>query len=322
LTRPRALVAGAVALVLLAALLAFAANDDAPPEFTVTKVDGVPFLNGATSGPGTELGAGLRVPPGARLLGTTIPIETVVIYRGTPIPDRGWQAWMFVSGDPIAALRSVATQARGAGLTVGGLGCPEPESASFAFCGVSGQHVSSNRVRWLSAGVWRGTDRMLDAPLSHLVVEYHDHQRLPDNFPILDDDQQGDSPIPVMPSLPRRWRPLPGPGDELALAPFRARQLHVEPGTHVVAPYSAGCAATYNAVLAVDGDPVQVMRAYSRQVAGLDSQGDPAHVRERRDGDARVLEFNQVSRFEQYLGHLVIRPGQPRYLFIETCMSS
>jgi hypothetical protein len=264
LTRTRALVAGAVVLVVLAVVLGIAARNGPPPRFTVTKVHGAPLLDGATSGPGTALDGGLRVPPGAGLLGTTIPIEYAVVYQGRPIPDRGFTASMFVTGDPIVAMRALAAQAHAAGLVVGGVHCPRTREAWFLSCGLGAHRESANRVRWMTASLVRGNTRMLDQPLSHLVVEYHDHERLPD-FPTFADVRSPDVGGGQLPPLSNAWPALPGPGDELALAPARPRQLRVEPGTHVVAPFSAGCAATYNAVLAVEGDPMQVMRAYSQE---------------------------------------------------------
>lgn len=122
-------------------------------ESDVAKVHGIPVLKSALSPAGTDLGSGFEVPAGTVLVGATVPNEIVVVHRGRPIEDRGWTAWMLMSGDPRHALDSVVRQARAQRIPAR-RDCWS-EGAVNTWCGVRGLRHAAGRTRWIEARAMR-----------------------------------------------------------------------------------------------------------------------------------------------------------------------
>ncbi|MDQ1520992.1 MAG: hypothetical protein QOI55_2065 [Actinomycetota bacterium] len=288
-----------------------------------TRIAGIPVLRNATSPAGTALGNGLRVPPASVLVGSVVPLENADSSRGRPDSERGWQAWMLVTGDPRVALRSLSAQAHAIGIELNGTQCAPPSSTAVG-CRFDGERKANGRTRWIDVTVQRGLASPHNQSFSQIVVEFHDVPS--DGAPHV---LASHAVVPAFPRLPRRWPDLGAPGDVL-MPTSKKVNLKVEEGSHQAAPLFAGpgtvSAGSVTAILAVDGEPKEVITAYSRQVADLADDGrdgaDSTRVSERHDDGARVLEFTQESVDGYYFGHLVSRRGQQSWLVIERLQHS
>src|SRR5690349_12176296 len=71
-------------------------------------VSGIPVAHGMTLGAGTPLGSTFRVPRGTLLVGGVLPADHVGSLAAPGPPDRGWRAWLLLTGSPASVLNAIA----------------------------------------------------------------------------------------------------------------------------------------------------------------------------------------------------------------------
>jgi len=226
---------------------------------------------------GTALGNGFSVPEGAFLVGGPIALGVGTIYNNVPLIDKGWEAYLEVPGDPRSVMEVVRRQADAVGLPLHPMAIDDGDPA--AFCGPDAEGYSC----LAAAAADRGRDdhRRLDvsfvrthgggaeAPQSYLRIKYSDRERPSGPPGALGDVNAplGPPPNPVSTSWPAlaKTNESFGEGYGDGIAGFT-----VEPGSQLLAPVTSepfdGCTAeAYVALLAIDGDPQEVLRAYAEQ---------------------------------------------------------
>lgn len=253
-------------------------------------------MAGGPAGVGAQLGNGFSVPEAAFLVGGPLALGVQGTYNGEPLVDAGWEAYLEVPGDPRLVVDEVRRQAEAAGLPLHPMATGDRDP--IAFCGPASDGYSC----LAAAAADRGDDdhRRLDvsfvrtagagarAPQSHLRIRYSDRERPFDPLGRLGpiDAPLGPRPDPVASA----WPPLATTGESFGagygdgIAGFT-----VEAGSRLLAPVTSepfdGCTNNaYVAVLAVDGEPDDVLAAYATQVANHvgdeppNSTGDPLRV--------------------------------------------
>lgn len=164
-------------------------------------------------------------------------------------------------------------------------------------------------------------------PYSELVLEYHDHERLDGDYlarwmSLPRNTATWNAPWPAVPD---EWPALAEEGETFSPGGSPDDGLTVEAGSRLAAPAFAGRCGTYSQVwvLAVNGDPDQVLGAYEQQLQRIDGIPESARetsVRRRHDGDAEVTSFRrQVGGPDNVTAQIVERRGEPRSLIIEFC---
>lgn len=281
--RGRRAVAALVAAVVL--LVAGCASDDDGDDdstpatvtdrsdrFEVDAADVVPFVvaDDATAGPGTPLGAGLEVPEGAVVLGTTFP----------DLEGGGFRVLLLVPGDPVAAFNDLRDQAATMGLE-GAAGC----LAGGDRLGCSARLVDPADGETLSLSLTR---RVTDlGSMSGLGLRYRPPGTVEDATP----GDQGSGPTTPVPPLALPDPPLPevDPADVgLLVRPPASPVIALEPGSELAGP-AGPCACDgegWSFVVEVTGVILDVVAAYGRQLSDLGSVPD---IADRQVGDATVL---------------------------------
>ena len=85
--------------------VALSACSSERPSTAITKLQGIATLAGATRPPGTKLGNGFTVAPGTALIADAFPLGDATVLAGRSIEDRGWRAYLIVTGDPHGVIR-------------------------------------------------------------------------------------------------------------------------------------------------------------------------------------------------------------------------
>lgn len=83
----------------------------------VVRAHGTPVVSSSLSPPGTVLGDGFRVPPGASLIGAALPDSVYTGYPGLTATRR-WTALLLVTGNAASVTRDLLRQAAEQGLQV------------------------------------------------------------------------------------------------------------------------------------------------------------------------------------------------------------
>jgi hypothetical protein len=291
-----------------AALLApLAACGDSDPE--AVRIGDVPVLEGATRGPGTELGAGFTVAEGSVLLGTTFPSRT------SYSDDGGFRALLLVTGPFREVFEAYKEQAADIGLTLApdyGPSYCSPDRV-YLCSGQGGRDPFAGRSAWVRA--WRRPGKPDRPPVSHLYLQYRD---LPQEFPpgtVLQPQPRADVGTPpetgAWPRLPEEGEPVEprGDGQEPLLLPEGA-QLVAHRGHGTCSP------ATGSTLVLRTEAPDEVIERI------LDQHPDrtPGAADEQREEDgAHVVHRTWGSGGGGYELWAVTRPDEPTYLLIDRC---
>ncbi len=227
-------------------------------------------LADASAGPGTPLGAGLEVPEGSVVLGTSFP----------DLEGGGFRALLLVPGDPVAVFNDLRDQAATMGLE-GAAGC----LAAGDRLGCSAHLVDPADGETLTLSLTR---RVTDlGSMSGLGLRYRPPGTVEDATP---GSQQGGPTTPVPPlELPPPPLPEIDPADVgLLVRPPASAAVALEPGSELVGP-AGPCACDgdgWSFVVEVTGVIRDVVAAYGRQLSELGSVPD---IADRRVGDVTVL---------------------------------
>jgi len=266
--RRRGLSAVFVACSLLAACANGASSRDEPgvevPEGAVSE--------GALSGPGTELGNGITVAAGSSLIGAVVPLGTTVVLDGVPIVDPGWEALLYVSGDPRDVMGDYLAQARAAGFEITEIASGEPFAmegeaeppTGFGLCaGVGGKSYECSAMASRNDGECLVLQLVRSDTASHLTVRLKLGQPHP---------CEGRSGVPGAPDRdpptgPTTWPDRPPTGEPLGAAWRTLAPLEVQEGSALVAApaWRSGCGGPI-AVLEVTDDPSAVLDRYAREI--------------------------------------------------------
>jgi hypothetical protein len=239
-------------------------------EVDEAEVEPFTVADGTAAGPGTPLGAGLEVPDGSVLLGTSFP----------DLEGGGFRALLLVPGDPVAVFNDMRDQAATMGLE-GDAGCLSAGDR----LGCSTRLADPADGETLSVTLTRRVTEL--GSVSGLGLRY----RPPGSAPDVTPGSQGGGPTTPIPPLALPAPPLPpvDPADVgLLVRPPASPAVSVEPGSELVG--AAGpCACDgegWSFVVEVTGVIHDVVAAYGRQVADLGSVPD---IAERRVGEVTVL---------------------------------
>jgi len=282
----------------------------------------IPVREGATSGPGTELGAGFEVAEGSVLVGGVLRrIKDDLVYKGVQQDDDGWRAVLVVTEPGRAVFNRYVEQGRAAGFEwpseVPAQSCIgiEPElscSASVTEGSPEGWHRSLTILleqRSASAGSGR-------PPMSSILISYSDvgeqpsgNDRHPDTAGALPD---GRNPGAVPQD---GWPPLAGTGETFWAA---------RPETHALFTVAKGSRLLMNTVFGVESagsitvfevtdDTVEVLNRYVDQADF--GRHRPELIHYERDG--ATVDWvswtdggsNVVSVYQQ--------EGQPAWMLLE-----
>ncbi len=139
------------------------------------EIDGVPFLDGATLGPGDELRDGITVVEGSRVLGGTMPVQYFAEPEGVDL-DHGWRALAVVTGDARQVLDDYASQAAWLDLAVPPVFCVEtpawPEMPSPTVCAAESR--SADGLRSFRLDFVRSPGHAGFEPVSHAWISRQD----------------------------------------------------------------------------------------------------------------------------------------------------
>ena len=272
----------ALAVALVAAGCSSGGDDDtastSPLESTigdrveVTAAELGPFAvdPGLVAGPGTPLGGGLSVPPGAVLLGVAFP----------DLRGGGFRAALLVTGSPVEVFNAVGDQARGLGMERADGSCAGDAVATTC----RARFVDGSDGEALTVDLLRRVDDR--GVVSGLGLRY----RPPGSS---DEDPPGGQSTPTQPLadvlLPAETIPGPDPADVGALlragdAPARS----VERGSAIIGlPGPCGCDRPgWGFVAEITGVVHDVVAAYARQFSDL---GEAPDISEHRRGDVTLL---------------------------------
>jgi hypothetical protein len=300
--RPRQLASALAAATLLA--VPTCGSDD-----PVTRIAGIPVLEGHTSGPNTELGGGFSVVDGSLLLG--VPMPPRASYGANPPPLHGWRALLLVTGDAGAVFTAFAHQAARAGFvfdeTNDGFCRQEDEVLT---CDAYASEGPYEHRRELQLGLRRGQPGPERRPVSHMSIEYSVTGTPPPTAGPPERCECGVADRGV--EVPDDWPALPGEGQPFEDSLPHQDAMDVEPGSRPVAHPVPLRGLWSSALFLVTDEPEEVLDRYERQL-------DPHDRFERRQ---RVAGGSRLHRFwghggGTYTADLLIRPGGPDYLLIE-----
>ena len=311
------------AIALLAALVA-CTGDGEPRSDGPSSTTSVPHL-----GPGTELTAGLNVPPGARLLGRVFPdAADFGVVRGVDPWTAEWLALLLVEGDGRRSYDGLVGQARVLGWA------DDPERLPPSCDGPADCHASLTR-----GGARIEVDLVVGScqnaqGASHIVLSGSGGAKArptPTTRTI-------EAPPPTDPSSPGTTSvgrsgptttsttspttappfPLPGPGELLNdRGHYEAAPVRLEPGSRVAGPPMVACdnSSSHHSVIVFDAPVEELVDAYARQ--WVDYSGDDGIIQTETLGDVRLtlLTVDEGSGDYWYLT-VAEEPGQPTLGFV------
>jgi hypothetical protein len=235
-----------------------------------TTIQGAPVVASAITRPGGKLPDGFTVPPGTVMLGPVMPTGVQTVFNGVPVPERGWQATLLVTGDPYDVLDHARREAARAGMPASLIlpsSCnTDPTTETFE-CGFDahspGNFEYPKRGASLGASITRRAGTAKLPPVSHLVLRYSRVEGTPNPAP-------APTPPPMErtmkpPPFPDHWPALLQPGDPTS----RGSDIKIERGTRMVGPPIAAFRGTA-AVFEVVGDPQVVIDRYTKQLEHAD----------------------------------------------------
>lgn len=286
---PRFALAALAAATLLAAC---GADDGGGPEATERPAPEA-VAQDASSSPGTELGEGFTVAPGAALIAAPVPLGTTAVIGGVSQRDPGWRAHLFVDGEPSAVFQSYLDQATEAGYRIN----PTAEGAPFTsegdanpptgyrLCGAVGRayECSANAAGEEGECLVLGLRR--SSQVSHMTVEL----RLASPFGCDMPSGVPTSEVADAPTLPEEWPALPDEGEAIGDDWGTISPIRVQPGSELAAApvWGSGCREPI-AVLRVSDNADHVLDAYLSEIARV-TGFDPIVSSEEVEGDPQLV---------------------------------
>ena len=299
------------AAVTLSALMA--CSRTAASNGPVNREHGIPIRASEIHGPGTRMGDGFTVPPGAVLAGPVLSTT----YSSNTGHVRTWFATLGIDGPPIDVMQQLANQAHASGLTLAPEGgfCPSMPRVPVPqprFC------------RYTSTPIMRGqptTSRSFsvevqqtDAPTTIGFVTYTDLAAGPEIV------FQADHPTVAAPDLTLAPLPaqrgaahgrLPQEGEEIAPG------IPMLPNTAAVTPLFRSWRGQTEAVLRVTDEPDTVFRRYVHLLKDL--YGSLSRSPTNRSGPWRVQYASFEEGFEDGAGGTIhlFTAGNRAYIRLE-----
>jgi hypothetical protein len=315
--------------MLAATLLLAGCTNEGAGTASISRHQGVPVLDGATKDSGTKLGNGFTVAPGSVLIGDVFPVGVGRRVGNRSVEDRGWQAFLLVTGDPTQVLAHYQHEAKDAAMPLRAYGSdtstPAPmckvEPVEGYVCRGAGYADEDDRARSFSLTIVRrmGDGRGLASiPQSYATLQYSD----------LDALTSGRSaylvsplPGPDAPALPEGWPSPAGPGDRVDWGNPRAGPIIVEAQSRAaIAPLVMArvVGLSPGVILRIDGRPLPVLRAYQRQFARLLGRlgvREAQPIKSRRDDGATVFTVNVIGVSAIRLSAFA-RSGEPTWAIL------
>lgn len=322
--------AGAVGVV----MVLVAACGDEPQDGSERPFGDVPVLDSVARGPGTELRDGLEVSPGTVLVAGVLP-DGIDSPFGD-ITGEGWSALLFVTGEPSEVFEAYLAQAESVGMerVEAPEGAPAflredlpADAQRYTACGVSSEGgpagYSCSGLATTDGGapclrvalVRRTTGNTVESSLRLRRVTD------PDGCVGAGSQMIGD-PYAEPPVLPDDWPELPAVGDLLGEAFGMLAPLEVAEGTELaVPPFWDGCGGS-SALLAVSGDPMEVLTAYGSQLDALAPRAERTDVVTRSVHDGTTV--HEIRRQEPaggsaYAARVLERTEDPALLVLSAC---
>lgn len=280
-------------------------------------------------GAGGTIADGLVVPSGARLLAGVIPADRSGSYRGEPVIDQGWTAFLAVLGDPRPVLRSIIDQGTNLGfkLRPGKVGGATWRGVTFCHqqedrytCQALGFDGDEDGARSLQAHVYQWPEADGRPPVSYLELRLGDGEHVApsptDQEPV---GTPGNPMGPAPSEIGANWPDLPEVGGAIgeSYEPDDLYRFAVEPGSRLVAPtfFSDPIGwVGYAAIIAITGDPAEVAAAYGEQHGGREFV-DPWTT---PDGTRVSVFGGGGAGGADYVLTLVEPPTQPAFLYLST----
>jgi hypothetical protein len=300
----------------------------------ISRHQGVPVLDGATKESGTKLGNGFTVAPGSVLIGDVFPTGAERRVGDRTLEDRGWHAFLLVTGDPAQVLAHYQREAEDATMPLRAYGSdtstPAPmckiESVEGYVCRGAGYADEDDRARSFSLTIVRrmgdGRSGLTSIPQSYATLQYRDQDALTSGRSSY---LVSPLPGPEPPTLPTDWPALARSGDHIDSGIPRAGPLTLEPQSRaVIAPIveegNVGLPRP-NVILRIDGGPMAVLRAYQRQfVRVLERLGagpTTRPIRRRIDDGVTVFDLNVIADSAIRLTAFA-RKGEPTWAILST----
>jgi len=265
--------------------------------------------------PGSDLGAGLTVVEGSRLVAPPIPAGQPT--ADPTVVDDGFTAILEVDGDPLTVMQAYIAQTGG---TSPGIGCEDADGVQS--CAATVYIDGGANPAALELSSWRGLPDGA-RPVSHLELVYT-------SFPVSDAAREvaervrppARTPlsVPDVTSPPRPDGVAPSGGEQtMFVGADPVAPLPVLAGSRLLADVvpRSGWPPHAIAVLEVTGDPATVHAAY-RELLG-DTGSDGASERPPRDVAAgRIMEFSGgETGGVDYQARLFVRDDGDAWLLIE-----
>lgn len=299
------------AAVTLSALMACSgtASNNGP----VNRQHGIPIRASEIHGPGTRMGDGFTVPPGAVLAG---PVLSTTNSSNTG-HLRTWTATLGIDGPPVEVMQQLANQAFAKGLTL----APEGERS----CGEPRVPVPQPAIcRFTSTPIVRGQPtakqglsvevQQTDTPTTIGFVTYTDLATGPE-IVFQADHPTVATPDLMLPPLPAQRGAahgrLPQEGEEIAPG------IPVLPNTAAVTPVFLSWLGKTEAVLRVTDEPDTVFRRYVHLLADL--YGDLSRSPTNRSGPWSVKYASFEEGIEDGAGGTIhlFTAGRRAYIRLE-----
>jgi hypothetical protein len=239
----------AAVLGLMAVLVACTAHDAKPPSVAVRRVGAVPLAVPGSFGPGTKIADGFTVAPGSSLLAGVFPPVTA---------DRtGWQAFLFVTGDPLVVVQNYADQAARLGF---------PTLSQRFVHGVCGGHATESACQLVAGGAKGLVEIDLQRavrprPMTQLHLSYTVTSGSP---PPTETLTWGTAPTVLAPA----WR-LPAPGVPLGTpTENHGWKVTLPDSSQAVAPSGPGYSSIggFSAVALLGDDGSDAISHFARQL--------------------------------------------------------
>lgn len=322
---------GAVGVVMV---LVAGCGDDSPDDSDRSFGD-VPVLGSVARGPGTALRDGLEVATGTVLVGGVLPDGI-----DSPFGDltgEGWWALLFVTGEPSEVLEAYLVQAEATGMERVEVpeGAPAflredlpADAQQYTACGApseggpagyscSGLAMTDGGAPCLHVNLARRTTGDTVESSLRLRRVTDPGGCVGDGFHMIGD------PDAEPPVLPDDWPALPAAGDPFGEAFGMLATLEVADGAELaVPPFGDGGCGGSSALLAVSGDPMDVLVAYGSQLDALAPTAERTDVVPHSMPDGSIV--HEIRRQElgggnTYVARLLERAEDPALLVLGAC---
>jgi len=261
---------------------------------------------------GTALPDGLRVPEGARLVGTPMTHEDPLFYYyGEPVPGRTWWAVLLVEGDVLdtwAAMRGVVAEALGVPLDTAadGVGCSTEPIRGFG-CSTGGVLPTAEGGRLSFSAELQTVPGDVTGQYSILLRSERDLRPLGySDPPRLSPDDPATRPTGPAPPAPEA-RPRPGVGEPLVTTGLpedslaRPEDFVLMEGSQLLVQFAVNSNAGFGVLLRVlPGARVNDVAAEYAATPRLG--GEPVKLRTTENEGQTVTSYRPVGEGGGYSG--------------------